>query len=388
MQFLLFVKEKLPFGKDPEKDEWISAQAIRVMESFSAGGAAISGTIKTSVMGIVRWKGLYFASSVCVILPILFWPIVLLTPHCSVLPRFLQKHVRLEALTEFALELVKHKEELIALPETEGHTASNAELLDHILDKILEAAISEVPGRDQYGRRSAVSSLLSICIPGNRMGAYGDLLGSFALGPHKEYFYSEYQYFYAEIIPDLVKLLREHGVDVSSSPSREFFYDIIGTYLEQILGSKKGSPYLKFSVLTCEHEGCAQINDFLRSKKTHMTIKTDWGAISDCVASLKIDGKRYEYPLLQVRGQSTATRLQTVEFIKNHEAEAAQDWSVRLADARKMLKDIGTDEEISQIMGERHSDVEKALEGSQAFVTSETGKGFEKEDAMTGIEDS
>ena len=62
--FLLFVKEKLPFGADPQKDEWISAQATHWMETFDphAGHGFIPGLI-----GIVRWRGLQFASSMCAI---------------------------------------------------------------------------------------------------------------------------------------------------------------------------------------------------------------------------------------------------------------------------------------------------------------------------------
>jgi hypothetical protein len=51
-----------------------------------------------------------------------------------------------------------------------------------------------------------------------------------------------------------------------------------------------------------------------------------------------------------------------------------------------LLESIGTDEEISQIMGERYSDVGKALEGSQVFVTADAQNELETEDAMVGIE--
>jgi hypothetical protein len=62
MQFLLFVKGELPFGTDPQKDEWICTQATRVMEKFTPDSGG--DIIKTCVTDIVRWRGLYFASSV------------------------------------------------------------------------------------------------------------------------------------------------------------------------------------------------------------------------------------------------------------------------------------------------------------------------------------
>lgn len=64
IEFLLFVKDKLPFGTDPEKDEWISTQATLAMETFDprrqGGGSA------PEVIEVIRWRGLEFASSVYV----------------------------------------------------------------------------------------------------------------------------------------------------------------------------------------------------------------------------------------------------------------------------------------------------------------------------------
>jgi len=63
IKFLLFVKEKLPFGTDPQEDGWISAQATRAMETFAPEGYELT----PGVIDIVRWRGLEFASSVYVI---------------------------------------------------------------------------------------------------------------------------------------------------------------------------------------------------------------------------------------------------------------------------------------------------------------------------------
>jgi len=62
IEFLLFVKEKLPFGTDPQKDEWISAQATRAMETFAPG----SYGLVPGVIDIVCWRGLEFTSTVYV----------------------------------------------------------------------------------------------------------------------------------------------------------------------------------------------------------------------------------------------------------------------------------------------------------------------------------
>ena len=282
---------------------------------------------------------------------------------------------------DLAHGLVEHKEELVALPEAEGQVVSNTELLDCALDKILEANIPRLSPWGWYDGSDAVISLLSICISGNRMKPYGDLLHSIASSDTKP-IYTRYRDLYGKIIPKMVKLLGNHGTTVSSSPSREFFRDIIGEYLQEILGSKEGSPYLKFSMLTCGHEACSRVNDFLRSEETRVAIETpEANEIDRCIRNLKIDDR---YRLLDTEyrpGKGPARDL-----IKEHVTKAAQHWNVRLADTRKLLESIGTDDEISQIMGERYGDVEKALEGSQAFVFAGARREPEKEDAMVGIE--
>lgn len=65
IKFLLFIKEKLALDTDPEKDEWISTQATRAMETFAPEK---NREFYPGVVDIVRWKGLHFASSVYVML--------------------------------------------------------------------------------------------------------------------------------------------------------------------------------------------------------------------------------------------------------------------------------------------------------------------------------
>ena len=288
-----------------------------------------------------------------------------LTHHASILPNFIGELEEVDGMAILATELVKHKEELIALPEVGGQTTNNAELLDHILDEIVEAAASR-----SLIHLDVVSSLLSVCITENRTSPYGKLLD--ALISNKLPFYCSYGKCFAEIIQILTELLREHSISVSSSPTHLFFYHIIETYLQEILGSKEGSPYLKISMLACGHEACEQVNDFMRSEETRMR-SDQYEAIRKCVEYWRIGGR---HNLLKI---DHILKSADKELVKEHEALAAQHWDIRLADARKFLTSIGTDEEISKIMGERYLDVEKALEGSQAFVAS-------NEDTMVGIE--
>ena len=281
------------------------------------------------------------------------------------MPCFLEEHVSFGRRANFCTDLIRCKEDLVGLPRAEGQT-SNAELFDHILDKVLAVAILQAFEGDPYYWPAQVPLLFSICIPGNRMKSYEDILDHISR-PQEEPFYTRYLGLFAKTLPDQVKLLEKHGISVSSSPSRKFFRYVIGTYLEEVLGSKEGSPYLKLSMLTCGHETCSQVNDFLRSEEGETTLPAD-RVTERCAKGLRID-KRYELFRVDTSWWSKSPQM---KLTKTHETIAAQQWSVRLADTRELLKTIGMEEEISQIMGERYQDLVKALEGSQAFVITET----------------
>lgn len=158
------------------------------------------------------------------------------------MPRFLEEHVSFGRRADFCTDLIGRKEELIGLPRAEGQTR-NAELFDHILDEVLAAAIPQAFESDRYDWPEQVFSLFSICIPGNRTKSYEDVLDHIS-HPHEVSFYIHYHELFAKTLPDQVKLLEKHGISVSSSPSREFLRYVIGTYFEEVLGSREGSPYL------------------------------------------------------------------------------------------------------------------------------------------------
>jgi len=303
---------------------------------------------------------------------------LLLTRRNRILPRFPDDLASFDPLVDFGVSLIGCKEELIALPRAEGQ-ASNSELLDHILDKILATAIPQVSEMADYRRwPRSVSSLLSICIPGNKTKSYEDLLDLISR-PSKEPFYIKYLYLYAGIVPDLVKLLGKHGISVPTSPFREFFCYVIGTYLREVLGSKEMSPFLELFKFTCGHEACSRVNEFLRSEYMGIGVYLD---VENCIAS-SLFGERY-----RILGREYCDWGRGfppyMNLIKYDKVAAVQSWSTRFADAQELLKTIGTDKEIPQIMGERYQDVVKALEGSQVFVIAETHR-EEVDEAMAGL---
>ena len=118
-------------------------------------------------------------------------------------------------------------------------------------------------------------------------------------------------------------------------------------------------------MLTCGHEGCGRVNDFLRSEERERSILIEEVA-KRCFPSLKIDER---YPLFEWSSYRYDSPL--CMLIKSDEAMAGQHWRARLDDAKKLLETIGTGEEIARIMGERYQDVVRALEGSKAFWITE-----------------
>lgn len=297
----------------------------------------------------------------------------------SVLPRFLGKRAFPEDLTGLALGLIEYKKELIELPVVEGQRTSNVELLGEILDELVGAATERVSWSYGPELEAQVTSLLSICIAENRARAYGKVLeGMRSSGESGGRFHNQYVGFHEEVIPTMVGMLKKHGVKASSSPTREFLCGVVGKYLEEMLGSKElGSPYLKMPAVTCGHEGCGEVEEFLLSGESRMRIPVSkWDKVRGCVVDLKIGGRHEALEIERLLRDEPGY----VELRKTRAAEVGQDWRVRLVEAEKLVKCIGEgEEEISEIMGERYSDVEKALEGSQAFVMIE-------EDEMVGIE--
>lgn len=119
MAFFLFVKEKLPFGNDSQKDEWISAQATLMMKNFTPDYKG-RDAIESCIMDLVRWRGLCFASTMCVRYdPILSQYALLLTRCDSIMPRFLLEGIEVDVPLGFSLALLKYKDELIGLPVAE-----------------------------------------------------------------------------------------------------------------------------------------------------------------------------------------------------------------------------------------------------------------------------
>ena len=185
---------------------------------------------------------------------------------------------------------------------------------------------------------------------------------------------------YSEIIPELIKLHREHGISVSSSPLGEFLRYVVGMYVQDVLGTEEGSPYLKPSMFTCDHEGCSRANDFLRSEEKEQRIPLDRN-VKRCVSSLRINNR---YDVLKC-SPDWDEKPPLMDLVKTPEALAALSWSVRLGNTRELLEAVGTEEEVCEIMGERCQDLKKALEGSQAFTVTEAGR-EEADKEMEGIE--
>ena len=133
-------------------------------------------------------------------------------------------------------------------------------------------------------------------------------------------------------------------------------------------------------MLTSGHEAYSRVNNFLRSEKRE-TLFPLGNTIQCCVSDLHTDGRGS----LLSKGVYLHSEPPRIDLVKHDDAVATRNRSIHLADTQRLLRTIGTDEEITQIMGERYQDATKALEGSQAFVIVETRR-EEADEAMVGIE--
>ncbi|KAF8629388.1 hypothetical protein AX17_005684 [Amanita inopinata Kibby_2008] len=70
-------------------------------------------------------------------------------------------------------------------------------------------------------------------------------------------------------------------------------------------------------------------------------------------------------------------QLSHVKVTKVAKVLAAARWEGQLADAKKFLNMVGTDEQIEKFMGDRYEDLMKALEGNESFVLDEEGRAAE-----------
>ncbi|KAJ3532052.1 hypothetical protein NMY22_g7900 [Coprinellus aureogranulatus] len=172
------------------------------------------------------------------------------------------------------------------------------------------------------------------------------------------------------LVPQLKPVLAKHGMSITSEPFRSFFKAIVSSYLSSILTPH--IPKKLTSALPTRNAGCGrcsecgQLKAFINNSapnicfQLHMNIRKHIEAeitkarISDIVTTETV---KYSSP-------------HTLVVTKRPELVAQLAWKEAQANASQFLKNVGNEDELKRIMGERYNDVGMALRGTKAFTTT------------------
>lgn len=167
---------------------------------------------------------------------------------------------------------------------------------------------------------------------------------------------------YSPLIQELLQMLAKKGTDISSYPFGEFFRLIIGYYLQGILGAKPRNirvPILR--KIGCGCVDCNSIDNFLFSENGQQTFRYVQQRRTH------MEGYLRRAPDLVTFSTIRTGSPHGLHVTKSQDIQAATQWQIRQREAKTFLGQFGGDSVIARIMGTRHADVAKALDGTQQF---------------------
>lgn len=176
-------------------------------------------------------------------------------------------------------------------------------------------------------------------------------------GPTRE----KFENVYCRLIPSLREFLSSKNIDIFSSPVIDLFQILIAMYLHDVLGSKPDVP-VNIRKLGCGCADCKPLDAFLLQTKETETFR------------YPTKRRNHVYPILS--SVSDLIAVQTFRDRSPHKLAitklpdflAMLLWKVRVTNAKAFLKSIGDDNVIARLMGDRHEDVLKAIQGVQRFT--------------------
>lgn len=171
---------------------------------------------------------------------------------------------------------------------------------------------------------------------------------------------------YIPLMQPLRALLQQRNQTVLSHPFIEFFRSIICKYLSDILGRRTEARDHRLRQIGCGCRDCKILDRFI----------LDPSAEEEMYAMPKARRLHLEHMLSFSPDLCTFETLATrpchsIKVKKLPEVVLASTWEERDGEAREFLRSIGTDEEVSIIMGDRYRDVMDALEGIRPFVETD-----------------
>jgi hypothetical protein len=168
---------------------------------------------------------------------------------------------------------------------------------------------------------------------------------------------------YTPLIPRLRDLLRKENVSICSPPFAELLQLLIGNYLHDVLGAKPRKLTAKIRKIGCGCNDCQEVDRFLTSSTTAQQVFRYAQA-----RRLHVERQLSAAPDLVTFQTIRSGNPHGVMVTKRPEIVEASQWISKVSEAKVFLNSIGDDAVIAKLMGNRHADVMKALQGTQRFI--------------------
>ncbi|RXW17211.1 hypothetical protein EST38_g8640 [Candolleomyces aberdarensis] len=231
------------------------------------------------------------------------------------------------------------------------------------------------PYRSQGSSRiDWIVEMVDLCFTVGEMGPCSHLLKDILLQRGGANIAEMFKTVYVPLIPKLKSTLEKYGKRMSSEPTiASFLRNLISLYLVHILGSRSTLPkQLSHAVKCGPHcSDCtgfeAWVNDVntvneyrlkaAQGRRKHIESRIRNAMPSDCLATDTL----------------TIGSPHTLVVSKKKEVWAKYTWSGRQTSAVVFLKAVASsgEAELKELMGERYTDVLKALQGVQTFTPVE-----------------
>jgi hypothetical protein len=205
---------------------------------------------------------------------------------------------------------------------------------------------------------SPMFRLMDLCLTTDNMKTCAQLLSR--LTTSTKYQANQFKVLHIPFLARLRRLLDKHHVEFYSPPFQDFARILIGRYLSDVLRAKPSEPNAKMRKIGCGCPDCQVLDTFLMSDRptTEFRMRQDRRAHLEGRALTAKDLLTFH----------TITTGSPHALVVTKRTEIFNQWLNRQKVAQTLLSSIGDAQMIAKIMGSRSGDVQKALDGTQAYV--------------------
>ncbi|KAM6492211.1 hypothetical protein JOM56_011935 [Amanita muscaria] len=268
---------------------------------------------------------------------------------------------------------MSEKENIYASPANQPESNNGedlAQIFQGFLDKCIQGVLSKggfLPSKETlyYGyltlEINRILKVVELCIATNHVDECANLFRLIWDGNGDAL--KKLMLYYIPITLHLRTRLPKLGASLLSPPFSIFARNVIGYYLSQKLGSKTHNPRSPPQTLPCDQncKACASLREFLEQlyvpvRDFYVSRKTDYHFF--CILSR-----------LCLDGFISYTEVRKCKYCvaKCQKFFNANRWEYRLEEARNLLKSLGDDDFIEQLMDDQFEDLKAALEGKSSF---------------------